>query len=368
MKINIPVEKIWDVKDASKIKDLVVEIKLLENGRFNGKTLILNKDNNWKAEFKELLIRDSLGLEIKYDVEEISIPGFYMTKSGNKQEGFKVTNSDKPVTPPETPPETPPVTPPVSPENDRVNVRVEKKWETNTGKKVKILDLEDPVTIRLYADDVEIDKVVMTGSNWKHEFKNLPKYTKGNTRLIKYTVKEDSYEDFNSTVTGNVKEGFTVTNRMDENPGKPYKIVEYVEFPVEKIWEGKAEKSATVILLADGKEVETVVLDESNGWSYMFTDHPKYDKNTEELINYTIKETPVDGYITTVEGNVDDGFKVTNKYVEKPVLPVNPVKPNPPTKTDNPQTYKEGIEKVLVATGVGLVLLMAAEVIRRKQK
>ena len=115
-------------------------------------------------------------------------------------------------------------------------------------------------------------------------------------------------EGYESKIEGNAKDGFVITNRN----------VEKTQVSVEKKWIGKVLKEIEVQLLANGKEIQNVKLNEGNSWKHTFKDLPKYDENGKE-ITYTVNEVAVEGYDTKIEGNAKDGFVITNK--EKPIKP-----------------------------------------------
>ena len=69
------------------------------------------------------------------------------------------------------------------------------------------------------ADGTEVaDKTVTPDANgdWKAEFDNLPVNKDGNK--IKYTVKEDQVQDYTVTYTGDVDNGYIITNTHIEKP------------------------------------------------------------------------------------------------------------------------------------------------------
>ena len=84
----------------------------------------------------------------------------------------------------------------------------------------------------------------------------------------------------------------------------------------EKTWDDsnnqdkKRPEKITVILLANGEPIQNpdVRPDENGKWKYRFTDLPKYDDKGKE-ITYTVKEEPVEGYTSTV-----NGFNIKNSY------------------------------------------------------
>ncbi|MDQ8806171.1 Cna B-type domain-containing protein, partial [Streptococcus ruminantium] len=96
---------------------------------------------------------------------------------------------------------------------------------------------------------------------------------------IKYTIKEDAIENYQSEVTGDMASGFTVTNTN----------IEKVSVPVTKTWndnndqDGKRPQSITVNLLADGEVIKSQQVTAENDWKYTFTDLPKY-ANGKEIV------------------------------------------------------------------------------------
>ncbi|EGO5237846.1 Cna B-type domain-containing protein, partial [Enterococcus faecalis] len=71
--------------------------------------------------------------------------------------------------------------------------------------------------------------------------------------------------------------------------------------------DGKRPKSITVNLLANGKQVQSKEVSETDGWKYEFTNLPKYENGQE--ITYTVMENQVPEYNTEIKG-----FDITNSY------------------------------------------------------
>ena len=103
-----------------------------------------------------------------------------------------------------------------------------------------------------------------------------------------------------------------------------------IDKEVEKVWDDKENtkkrrpNSVTIQLTANGntayngKELEKVILNESNYWKYTFTNLPKYDE-LGQIINYSVIETEtnegdLEYYDTPVITSVNDKIIVTNKY------------------------------------------------------
>ncbi len=138
-------------------------------------------------------------------------------------------------------------------------------------------------------------------------------------------------KDFNMTGTlENYYEssGTTTVTSIFGNNGKlsfEYQTVvpdtdgELTNFKVDKLWsdgnESHSEDSVTLELLADGMLYDSVTLNESNSWSYIWENIPKYYTNG-EIIFYTVKETKVPGYRSEIgkpaEGSFVKGYSWTD--------------------------------------------------------
>lgn len=112
-----------------------------------------------------------------------------------------------------------------------------------------------------------------------------------------------------------------------------------VQINVNKTWndeddqDGIRPESVTVRLLADGKETgKTLVLNKANNWAGTFSDLD--EKASGRTVEYTIEEVKVDGYTTTISGNVTEGFVITNTYTPTPTVPEEPDKPDVPDKPE----------------------------------
>ena len=264
-KISIPVEKKWVGPAAAS-----ATVKLLADG-VEKETVILNAVGNWKHTFNNLPKYDATdGHEIVYKVQEEAIANYTTAISGTATTGFTITNT---IT-------------------GKVSIPVTKVW---IGKKA------DSVTVNLYADGVKIDSKQLTAANhWQYTFTNLDKYNNGNE--IRYTVKEETLANYDSAITGDMANGFKITNTNTEK----------ISIPVTKTWVGPAATSATVKLLADGVIKETVTLNAAGNWKHIFNNLPKYDATDGHEIVYTVDEENVTGYSTKITGDAKTGFTITN--------------------------------------------------------
>lgn len=92
------------------------------------------------------------------------------------------------------------------------------------------------------------------------------------------------------------------------------------DIKVSKTWVGNTGTQAVMHLYADNVDTgKSVTLDTSNNWEYTFTDLHKYNGNQE--IQYSIKEDEMNFYMTSITGDMDNGFNVTNTWNEQHELP-----------------------------------------------
>ena len=312
-KIKIPVEKAWVGPKLEKIR-----VNLLADGVVK-EHAELSEANGWKHEFKDLTKYKPDGSKIEYKIQEIDEPNYDSEITGNAEDGFKIKNTN----------------------NEKINVPVEKKW---IGKEA------DLVKVNLLADGKDTGKSVTLDktSQWKGEFKNLPKYDDKDGHEIAYTVKENKIEGYVSNVSGNAKDGFVITNTIT---GK-------TSVSVEKRWVGNPAKSITVNLLADGKMVDSKKITKDDGWKCTFENLDKYKDGKE--IRYEITEDEVAGYTASIKGDAESGFVITNTQD----TPKEPKKPNDPPKTGDDSGA--GVYGSLM--GLALVGIFSARYVNKRRK
>ena len=163
----------------------------------------------------------------------------------------------------------------------------------------------ESITVRLLANGEEKDSQTVTADengNWTYSFEKLPKYEAG--KEILYTVTEDAVADYTTEITG-----YDITNSYA--PGK-------TSVTVTKSWAdnddrgGHRPKEIKVQLKADGENSgEEITLNAENNWTYTWSDLDQ--KKAGKDIAYTVEETgKAVGYISTVTGNAEEGFIITN--------------------------------------------------------
>ena len=289
-----------------------------------GKILTLNETNDWMDMFDGLDIYEN-NERIVYTVKETDdLDGYESTVSLNPEtHTFTVTNTHTPET---------------------VDISGSKTWDDG-GNQDGIRP--DSITIRLWADDVEIaSKIVKEGANgdWTWSFENLPKYKNG--QEIRYTITEDAVEGYVAKVDDN---SYNVTNTH---------IPATVDINVAKSWnddgdrDGKRPDSVEIQLYrtltkddsaeeydvaVDGK---TLTLNESNGWKDTFTDLPANEKGVP--IQYTVKESNVsEDYVSSVDKIEDGSFVITNSYTPESITVCG-------SKTWDDQNNKDGVRPACI--------------------
>ena len=191
---------------------------------------------------------------------------------------------------------------PEVPVEEKISVGVSKEW---IGK------ASTSVTINLLADGEKIKSQELNAdNNWQYTFTDLDKTKDGKT--IKYTITEDSINNYSTKITGNMTDGFIVTNTN----------IETISIPVEKIWIGTPSTQATINLMADGVKKESIVLNEGNSWKHTFTNLPKYNSTNGSEIVYTITENEIIGYSSNITGDIEKGFVITNVNTERLSIPI----------------------------------------------
>ncbi len=275
IKTTVKVDKKWVGK-----KGTSATVHLYADNADTGKSATLNEANQWTYTFTDLRQYTPAGKEIKYTIKEDTIPNYQSEVTGDMASGYTVKNTN----------------------TEKISVPVTKTW---VGKPAA------SATVKLLADGAVKDTATLTkDGGWKHTFENLPKYDANDGHEIAYTLDEVKVDGYTTAVSGNAKDGFTVTNTIT---GK-------VSVPVTKTWVGKAADSVKVHLYADGVEKDSVTLNEGNHWQHTFADLDKYKDGVE--IQYTVKEDPIANYQSEITGDMTAGYTVKNTNTEKISVPV----------------------------------------------
>ncbi|MFD2831071.1 Cna B-type domain-containing protein [Corticicoccus populi] len=282
--IDIPVNKVWDDEDDQDgIRPDTITFNVLDGISDEPvRTQEVSAEDDWSYVF-ENLPRYNNGVEIEYTVTENTIEDYSAEISSNEEGVVEVLNTHTP---------------------DETSVTVTKAWnDENNQDGIR----PDSIEVQLTADGEPEGEVVELneGNDWSTTWSALPLNASG--EAIDYSVEEV-----------NVPEGYT-SEINDEDHGNIIVSNSYTpevtEIPVNKVWDdadnqdGIQPGSIMVNVAVDDDVYASMTLSEDNDWSYVFEDLPVY--NDGEVIEYTVTETPVDGYeidITEEEGS----YTVTN--------------------------------------------------------
>ena len=297
---KIKVKKTWE---GTPLKEIKVKLNIFSaSDAKKTESLILNEENNWQGEFKDLPIVDSKGFKIDYSITEvINVDGEEIELNNNEEkviEGVKykstikeVKNSEEKILKEYEINNIVESEKPLEPE--KTSVKVQKEWIGTAGESAEIILLKNNEEYKT----VELNEK----NNWEHEFKDLPvvdNINDSNSNI--YSIKETPVKGYTTTIEEISVNNYTVINTED---------IEKIDLTVEKVWVGlEKEYDGDVNLelyrngehYIDGEKEYTITLNKNTGWKYIFKDLPKYDENGEEYI-YTIEEPGLDEERFSVE-------------------------------------------------------------------
>ena len=283
-KTQVSVKKVWeDGNNQDGKRPDSITVKLLADGQDTGKTLELNKENNWSGNFT-VLDADKGGTPIAYTIEEVAVAEYKSKVTGDATTGFTITNRYNPA---------------------ETNVSVTKVWEDGNNqdglRPTKII-------VNLLADGVKVDSKEIQAAqdgSWTAAFTGLAKYKNG--QEIQYTVTEEAVDGYIPEITADTATSFTIKNTHD---------LATVSVEGTKTWDdgdnqdGKRPDKIKVLLNKTVDGVTTKVAEQEvtkDNWTYEFKNLPKYEGGKE--ITYSIDEEPVEGYKKDI-----DGYNLKNSY------------------------------------------------------
>ena len=315
-KTSISVVKEWIGKVGT-----AVTVHLIKQGQAV-ENAVLTAEKNWKHTFENLDKYEADGkTEIKYEVKEDNVIGYKLKSIVESVKGvFTVTNEEEPIVPPQP-----------KPEPEKIALKVTKNWLGADGNPKAPNASLGTITFKLMngtqvVDTQTVNTADKQGTTWEVAFKEVPKKDEqGNT--INYTVEEVKVDGYYTTVNG-----FTVTNKeKPTTPPQPKPEPEKRTLEFTKNWVGKVADEITIYITNNvTNEVTTLIAqkdkitstpDPSNAnntiWRFTF-DVPKSVQGQD--VTYSIREKELKDYETTITGDQDKGFVITN--TEKP--PVTP--------------------------------------------
>ena len=306
-KTSLPVSKEIKAEDSDAAKEYAITgVVVTLDG--TDKTVTLNAENEYKAEFTDLKKYDEKGNKITYTVTESAIKGeeeaFKHYKQEEKTEGQFVNTFDP------------------STLEDTIEISGTKTWN-DIGNKFNTRP--GSITVNLLADGEEVKDVTIKpdgNGDWKYKFENLPKYnSKG--QVINYTISEDRVNNYNYPPTYTETEnGYDIENSTN-------------------IKETSIEKTATGIIKKGSEVTEPV------------NETDKYKNETETIYpsqNVSIGDTIIYDIVVKNEGNTTlTNVKVTDDKNVK-IIGITPI-----VNGEN-----QGKEELDVATTAGENLLEKA--------
>ena len=258
--IDIEGRKTWDDADNQDGKrPSSITIHLYADGReLTDKVQTVTAADNWSWKFTDLP-KYAEGKEIVYTITEDAVENYTTVV-----DGYNVTNMHIPAT---------------------IDISGGKHWDDNNNQDGK---RPGSITIRLYADGTELtDKaqIVTAANGWNWKWEKLPKYANG--REIVYTISEDAVTNYTTSVRG-----YNVTNTYTP---------EVVRVVIKKVWndannqDGKRPTELKVDLKnkvgnswnASNELVQTITLNEGNGWEMEIKNLPKYTNGKLNLYNWS---------------------------------------------------------------------------------
>ena len=298
--IDIEGSKTWnDNNNQDGKRPGSITIRLYADGReLTDKVQTVTASNGWNWKWEDLP-KYANGTEITYTITEDAVENYTTVV-----DGYNVTNSYTP---------------------GKVDVPVTKSWNDENN-----ADGHRPssIKVKLMADGVDTGKrlTLNADNHWSGSFSDLDEKKNGQT--ISYTVEEESVNLYTGAVTGNMKEGFVITNTH---------IPETTEATVKKVWkdnnnqDGKRPGELKVKLYrktsaeAEPEFVKEVTLKESNGWSVTETGLQKYKDGIEYI--YFWEEVSVADYESKSEKDpADDTITIlTNTHTPEVVRVIRKV-------------------------------------------
>ena len=316
-KINVNVSKTWnDSNNANRKRPVSIKYVLKNKETVVSEKVVAGNettDADWTHTFTGLAKYDEHNDEIKYTLEEQEANEgelkFYTKQvNGDYKAGFNVVNTFKVP-------------------DERINVNVSKTWNDNSNANNK-----RPASIKyvLSGNGSTVEQIVTgesnTDINWSYEFSNLVKYEVNTGNEISYTVREEEVNPgdlkfYETTISGDYKAGINVTNKFVVPNDK---VTPRVTITWEDNNNNGNKRPSNVKIIVKDKEGKVVKEGNVTGnptdeeWNKVFENVPKYDKNGDP-IPYTVEEKPNSPddfkfYKITVTGDIDKGYKVTNKF------------------------------------------------------
>ena len=180
-----------------------------------------------------------------------------------------------------------------------IEIPIVKKWQG-----AESMTLPNSITVHLKNGEDIVDSIIITPDaqgDWTHIF-TAPKYDV-NGKEVQYTVSEVEIPNYKATIQA-TDDGYHITNTYVPQP---------MDITVSKLWEGNdinRPESVEVQLYNNGEAYgDVVTLSQDNNWTYTWS-------NLASDITWTVDEPIVpEGYQSSISGNAQTGFFITNTYL-----------------------------------------------------
>ena len=249
--IDIPVVKKWVGKMQSSVQvtlhrkytttyfDYATSRNVTDNHDEVVETVELNAANNWKYIFREqyefYTVAGQDPSKYEYYITEDSVANYATDITGNQDEGFTITNTNT---------------------ADLIDIPVEKNWDGDTANSTKIT---------LFANGNEVETVELNATNnWKHTFTHLQKYNNDGSEVA-YTIKEVGENGniieldgkrFDVEYTGDITQGFKVTNKRPLDPPTPTQTPKTSDDTHVKVYGLMMLLSAVLVVIVAAKRIK----------------------------------------------------------------------------------------------------------------
>ena len=293
---RITVEKVW-VGDGKYLykRPASVTVELTKKPSGEKISAYLTDADGWKHEFNnaDYPLWDKDGNPIEYTLTEVrddyytELNEYTTVVTGNAQDGFIVTNTLKP------------------------SIKITKVWNSG-GRPDEPFIRPDSVQVRLTCAELGIDQelTITPQVDWELTLDpdEYPVFDE-NGREIPYTLTEIVEENskYNTIVTGSAVEGFTVINT-------PKGRISITKRWVDGNYSDRPE-SVTVYIKRKGTSAESsVTLTRRGRWTTWLdpVQFPVKEAGSDTLIEYELREAPINGYSYSVSGNAEKGYVITN--------------------------------------------------------
>ncbi|MDK7188039.1 Cna B-type domain-containing protein, partial [Facklamia hominis] len=316
-KTHFEVKKVWSGGPSVKP---TIQLQLFRNGQAYGTVVeLLNGQSRYR--WDDLSATDDQGNPYHYSVEELAVAGY--TSTVGPVEDHQVTITNTYVVP-------------------KTHFEVKKVW--SGGPSVK-----PTIQLQLLRNGQAYGTVVeLTNGNTHYIWTDLDSLDPSGMAYV-YTVYELPVDGYKTLISQDKGYQATIVNTY---------VIPKTSIHVTKIWQGgpDVKPTITIQLLRNNQVIDQIQL--LNGQtSYRWEDLDQIDPQG-QTYNYTVRESLVSDYYSTVEGNIVDGFVIRNTFIPPQTPPPVPPQPEIPLTPDKPELPQTGENRtVLLSISLGLILV-----------